>query len=119
MQVHFPFLLDGQGRVAQADHDLHIRNMIEQILFTAPGERVNRPDFGCGLLRLLFGPGEREEVVAMQFLVQQNLHSFLADLIEVTEVQIRHRVNGLRVTVEYIDRTHQEPMAVAYEVAAP
>ena len=56
MSLHFPFQPDHRGRSAEADDATHLRDMIEQVLFTVPGERVNRPDFGCGLLQLVFAP---------------------------------------------------------------
>ena len=49
MNLRFPYQFDGRGRTAEADEAAYIRDLIEQVLFTAPGERVNRPDFGCGL----------------------------------------------------------------------
>ena len=52
MEIAYPFHVDGRGRSAPADANEHIRQMIEQVLFTAPGERVNRPEFGTGLLQL-------------------------------------------------------------------
>ena len=60
MNIDFPFHFDGSGRTASTDDDDHIRDMIEQLLFTSPGERVNRPDFGSGLLQLVFAPNSPE-----------------------------------------------------------
>jgi phage baseplate assembly protein W len=60
MNIAYPYSFDGRGRTAQADDDDHIRQMIEEVLFTAPGERVNRPDFGCGLLQMVFAPNSSE-----------------------------------------------------------
>ena len=52
----YPFHLDGRGRSAEVAEDGHVRDMIHQVLFTAPGEHVNRPDFGCGLKQMVFQP---------------------------------------------------------------
>ena len=60
MNIDFPFHSDSRGRTATTDDDDHIRDMIEQFLFTNPGERVNRPDFGSGLLQLVFAPNSPE-----------------------------------------------------------
>lgn len=111
-------MLDGRGRVADASHPNHIRQLIEQVLFTAPGERVNRPDFGCGLLRELFGPGNEEERIATQFLVQQALITWLGELIEPRTVELIHRNEQLIVRVEYVDLRSQQPHSVTYEVSA-
>jgi phage baseplate assembly protein W len=118
MQVHFPFMLDGRGRVADASHEDHIRQLIEQVLFTAPGERVNRPDFGCGLLRELFGPGNEEERIATRFLVEQALTNWLGELIETRRVDLMHRGEQLIVEVEYVDLQTRRDHAVTYEVSA-
>ena len=56
INIAFPLAFDGTGRTALADRDAHIRQMIEQLLFTEPGERVMRPTFGCALLQLVFAP---------------------------------------------------------------
>ena len=70
MQIDHPFHLDNRGRTAETGRDDHIRDLIEQVLFTSPGERVNRPTFGCGLTQLLFAPNSPELAAATQFLVQ-------------------------------------------------
>jgi uncharacterized protein len=64
MQLDYSFRIDGRGRIASTDEDEHIRDLIEQVLFTAPGERVNRPDFGSGVLQLLFAPNSYELATA-------------------------------------------------------
>ena len=64
MNIDFPFHFDSRGRTAGTGDDDHIRDMIEQLLFTNPGERVNRPDFGSGLQSLIFGPNSPEVAAA-------------------------------------------------------
>jgi uncharacterized protein len=64
MQLDYSFHFDGRGRTASTDEDEYIRDLIEQVLFTAPGERVNRPDFGSGVLHLLFAPNSYELATA-------------------------------------------------------
>src|SRR5713226_4601523 len=88
MNLDYPFRFDGRDRTADTDDDDHIRDLIEQVLFTAPGERVNRPDFGCGLQRLVFAPNSPELASATQFLVQGALQQWLGDLIEVNDIQV-------------------------------
>ena len=70
MNIDFPFHFDGRGRTALTTDDDHIRDMIEQFLFTNPGERVNRPDFGAGLLRLIFAPNSPELAAALKVTIQ-------------------------------------------------
>ena len=109
MQVAFPFRVTGSGRTAsQEQDDAHIREMIEQVLFTSPGERVNRPEFGSGLLSFLFSAANDETVAAAQFLVRGALQQWLGDLIEVEAVEVTGEEEKLYVTVIYrIIRTQQ------------
>jgi len=108
MDIDFPFYFDGRGRTARARGDDHIRDLIEQVLFTAPGERVNRPDFGSGLMQLVFAPNSEELATATQFMVQGALQQWLGDLIQVEDVQVESEESTLRVTVTYIIRRNQQ-----------
>ena len=108
LQIAYPFNIDGRGRVSSANEDAHVRQMIEQVLFTLPGERVNRPDFGCGLQQLLFAPNSDELATATQFLVQGALEQWLGEVIEVEAVEVEAIASTLQVTVQYIiQRTAQ------------
>ena len=114
MQLDYPFHLDGRGRVAETSEELHIRQLIEQVLFTAPGERVNRPEFGCGLMLLVFAPNSVEMAAATQFLVQGALQQTLSDLIELNKVEVNADENVLRVKVEYIVRNTQQQQTAEF-----
>src|ERR1700741_3151313 len=107
MNVDFPFHFDRRGRAAGVDDDGHIRDLIEQVLFTAPGERVNRPTFGSGLMQLVFAPNSDELAAATQFLVQGALQQWLGDVIQVEAVQVESQDASLRVTVQYVIRRSQ------------
>ena len=96
-----PFHFDGKGRTATTGADDHIRDMIFQVLFTNPGERVNRPDFGCGLLQMVFMPNSDALATATQFLVQGSLQRWLADVIQVERVQVTSDEERLVVDVSY------------------
>jgi phage baseplate assembly protein W len=108
MHIDYPFHPDNRGRTAQTTDDEHIRDLIEQVLFTAPGERVNRPDFGSGLMQLVFGPNSEELATATQFMVQGSLQQWLADLIQVEAVQVESEDATLTVTVQYVVRRNQQ-----------
>ena len=107
MNVDFPFHFDGRGRTATTTDEEHIRDLIEQVLFTAPGERVNRPTFGSGLMQLVFAPNSEELAAATQFLVQGALQQWLGDVIQVESVQVENQDARLRVTVQYVIRRSQ------------
>ena len=81
LNIDFPFHPDSRGQTAVTNDDAHIRDMIEQFLFTNPGERVNRPDFGSGLLQLVFAPNSPELAATLQFTVQAGLQQWLSDII--------------------------------------
>ena len=97
-----PLGLDGRGRVATTQADDHVRDMIYQVLFTNPGERVNRPDFGCGLLQLVFEPNSEALATATQFLVQGALQRWLADVIQVEHLEITSEEERLMVDIIYV-----------------
>jgi phage baseplate assembly protein W len=109
MNIDFPFHFDKTGRTAITDAADHIRDMIEQLLFTSPGERVNRPDFGSGLLQMVFAPNSPELAAALQFTTQAALQRYLGDLIDLRELQVTADDARLSVTVRYaVRRTGSE-----------
>jgi len=112
MNIDYPFHIDGRGRTALTDEDDHIRDMIEQFLFTDPGERVNRPDFGGGLRKLVFAPNSAELAAALQFTVQAGLQRWLADLIEVRKLEVTSEEAELRIEIVYVVRRTQEERTV-------
>ena len=108
LNIDFPFHFDSRGLTAVTDDNAHIRDMIEQFLFTNLGERVNRPDFGSGLLQMIFAPNSPELANALQFTVQAGLQQWLGDIIEVQELNVVSVEASLRVEVTYKVRRTQE-----------
>ncbi len=104
MNIDFPFHFDASGRTATADDDAHIREMIEQLLFTNPGERVNRPDFGSGLMQLLFAPNSPEIAAALQFTLRGAIQRWLGDLIELQDLQVTAVDSTLTIDLQYARR---------------
>ena len=102
MQVDFPFHVDRRGHTAATSEDDHVRDLIEQVLFTMPGERVNRPDFGSGLLQLTFAPLSDELASATQMLVQGALEQWVGDLVAVERVEVTQSDSTLAVIVQYV-----------------
>lgn len=112
MNIDFPYHFDHLGRSAVTDDEDHIRDMIEQFLFTNAGERVNRPDFGSGLLSLIFSPNSPELAAVVQHTVQAGLQRWLGDVIAVKAVEVVSEEAALRVTVNYqIHRTQENRVA--------
>jgi phage baseplate assembly protein W len=102
MNVAFPYRVDGRGRTAESENeDAHLRDLIEQLLFTMPGERVNRPDFGCGLMQLVFAPNSPELAATLQALVQGALQQWLGHMMRIEEVAASSEDATLTVVVRY------------------
>ena len=108
MQIDYPYHVDGRGRIASTSAEDHIRDLIEQVLFTSPGERVNRPTFGCGLLQLVFAPNSDALASATQYTVQGALQQWLGDLIIVQSVLVSAVESRLNVDVQYVIRSSQQ-----------
>ncbi len=114
MNIDYPFHFDSRGRTATTDDDDHIRDMIEQFLFTSPGERVNRQDFGSGLLQLIFAPNSPELAATLQFTVQAGLQRWLGDVIEVQALEVRSEEAVLRVDLRYSVRRTQDTRVATF-----
>jgi uncharacterized protein len=115
MNIDFPFQFGNLGRTALTPDDDHIRDMIEQLLFTNPGERVNRPTFGSGLLQLVFAPNSPELAATLQFTMQAALQTWLGDLIEVEELDVTSEDSRLQVIVSYRVRRSGEQRVEQFE----
>jgi Bacteriophage baseplate protein W len=109
VNLAFPYAFDPTGRTATTDDVTHIHDLIAQVLFTAPGERVMRPDFGSGLLALTFAPNSVEVGATVQFLIQAALQQWLGTLIAVDSVEVDGEDGQLSIGVTYaILRTRQQ-----------
>lgn len=100
MNVNFPYQFDGRGRTLDPAAD-YVRQLVEQVLFTSPGERVNLPDFGSGLLQLPFALNSMEMAAATQFTVQGALQKWLSAYIKVVSVVASAQESVLTVSVTY------------------
>ena len=114
MPVAFPFRVGTNGQTASAGPEEHVRDLIEQVLFTAPGERVNRPTFGTGLQQLVFAPSGPELGAATQFLVQGALQQWLGDVIRVEGVEVETGESTLVVTVRYTTLRDQQAQVATF-----
>jgi phage baseplate assembly protein W len=101
MNLNFPYQFDGRGRTQEAIAQDYVTQLVEQVLFTSPGERVNLPNFGSGLLQLPFAPNSVEMAAATQFSVQAALQRWLAGYVKVQSVVASAEDSVLTVTVTY------------------
>jgi len=104
VNIDYPFHFDASGGTAPCDNDAHILDMIEEFLFTNHGERVNRPEFGSGLMQFIFAPNSPELASALEFTIQAGLQRWLGDLIDVTELQVTAEDSSLKVVINYVVR---------------
>jgi hypothetical protein len=114
IHVGAPRIADQRGRTQLVDQDVWIRSLIEAVLFTAPGERVNRPDFGSGLTQLVFAGNSDALAAATQVTVQGALQTWLAELAEVRAVSVSNDDARLEVTVTYVPRGATAPTSATF-----
>jgi phage baseplate assembly protein W len=113
--IAYPFSFDGRGRTAAASGDDHIRDLIEQVLFTSPGERVNRPTFGGGVLQLPFAPNGDQLAQTTEFLIRGNLSQWLGTLIDIDSIVVDQSDSTLSITVRYVVRRTQSLQIATFE----
>jgi phage baseplate assembly protein W len=95
--------------------DSHIEHMIEEVLFTSPGERVNRPTFGCGLLQMPFEPNDDQLARTMEFLIRGALSQWLGTLIEVQTINVARSDSLFSVEIVYIIRRTKRAQSATFE----
>jgi Bacteriophage baseplate protein W len=119
MNIDFPLQFDSRGRTAAVDDAGHVRDMLEQLLFTNAGERVNRPDFGSGLLQLVFAPNSPELAAALQFTTRAAIQRWLGDVIDLRGLEVVADDSTLRVAVDYALRRTGEAQTETFERSIP
>lgn len=114
MNIDYPFHFDNRGRTALASYEDHIRGLIEQLLFTGRGERVNRPEFGGGLYHMVFEPNSAEIAATLRINVAGDLENSLGDLIAVEALDVRVDEATLRVDLQYVIRRTGERLEESF-----
>ena len=109
---YFPFGVNPDGRISSHGGDDALRGKIIQVLFTAPGERVNLPEFGCGLFNLVFEPNDPILIAAMEFTVGQALNRWLVDDLKVDGIQVHSQAERITIEIAYINKTNWSKQAV-------
>jgi phage baseplate assembly protein W len=115
MNLTYPFQIDGRGHTAESSDEAWVRGLIEQVLFTSPGERVMRPDFGSGVLQLVFAPNSPEVAAATQMLVHGALQQWLGEIVTIEGVSVESVEATLRITVQYVIRLSQARHIATFE----
>ncbi|HVB21518.1 MAG TPA: GPW/gp25 family protein [Ktedonobacteraceae bacterium] len=110
--IAFPVQFDSRGRTAETDYNTHVRDMLEQLLFTSPGERVNRPDFGSGLQQLVFAPNSPELAAALQYTLKAAVQRWLGDVLELQTLDVTSDDSTLSIVISYIvKQTNEQQVA--------
>lgn len=101
--ISHPLTVDrSHGRLAEEKkYEAHVEQLMRQVLFTNPGERINRPDFGCGLRRMVFAPNSDACVSLVQVTILQALEKWLGNVLRVVDVQAKAAEEVLRVRITY------------------
>jgi uncharacterized protein len=111
----FPYGFDSRGRTASTSEADHIRDLIEQLIFASPGERVNRPDFGSGILQLMFAPNSPELAATLQFTLRAAIQRWLSDLIELRELDVEAVDSTLSIAMQYVVRRTGEEQSATFQ----
>lgn len=119
MNIDFPFHFDRWGHTATTSYENHIRDLIEQLLFTTPGERVNRPEFGCGILSFIFSPNSPELAAALQMTIAAAIERWLGDLIDLNGLEVKSEDASLFITVQYEVQSTGEEEIVTFSTRIP
>ncbi|TGX52363.1 hypothetical protein E5A73_16345 [Sphingomonas gei] len=119
VEIDYPFAIDSRGRTATTDQADHVRDMIEQLLFTRPGERVNLPDFGAGVMHQVFAFASPEAATALEFTTRAALHRYLGDVIEVQKLDVTAIDASLQVEIHYSIRATGERPVQTFVVGGP
>lgn len=114
MDIDFPLHFDTRGRTARAGLNEHVRDMIEQLIFTNHGERVNRPEFGSGVLQLLFAPNSPELAATVQFTLQAALQNWLGDVIDVVDLSVSADDARLTIDIGYVVKATGETQSASF-----
>lgn len=117
--LRYPISVDlSRGRISQEENYAeHIEQLVMQVLLTAPGERINRPDFGCGVKRLVFAPGGDVAATLAQTAVYQALTKWLPAAIAVNEVSARAEGAVLQIRIGYVIKARGERRYLNLQVA--
>jgi hypothetical protein len=116
--IQYPIAIDAAlGRLQEETvYAAHVEQLIKQVLFTSPGERVNRPDFGCGVKRMVFAPNDEVVASLAQVTILEALTRWLDPVITVNTVRVQAVDEVLQILVAYTLKARQERRYLNLEV---
>jgi len=116
--IRYPVAIDASlGRLQEEpDYAAHVEQMIRQVLFTSPGERINRSDFGCGVKRMIFAPNSEVVATLAQVTIQSALATWLDSVITVDQVKVQAVDEVLQILIVYVLKARMERRYLNLEV---
>ena len=117
--IRFPVAIDrGLGKVSDEDrYAAHVDQLIRQVLLTNPGERINLPEFGCGLRRMVFAPNNPAAASLLKVTVLQALDRWLGTVVKVEDAEVGAIEETLTVRLRYVILARQDRRYLNLEVA--
>lgn len=119
MYINYPFTISGNGRISLATQTDHLRQLIEEVLLTMSGERVNRPDLGSGLMQMVFAPNNHALTTTFEFLVQGALQAYLGNLVRFSGLTINNTDTTFSVSVQYTVPPAQQQQTLQINTPMP
>jgi len=116
--IAYPIAIDVPlGRLAEeTDYAAHVDQLIRQLLFTSPGERINLPEFGCGIKRMVFAPNSEATASLVQVIIFESMKRWLDPVLSVTDVKATAMEERLEIRIAYILKARQERRYLNLEV---
>lgn len=114
--LKLPFGLTAEGATATTDEDGVIRQRLEQILFTSPGERVMLPEFGCGLRDLVFAGNNEVLAAATEFTVAKALQAHMGTQVMINAVDVVNQDEKLFVEIVYTKTRDLQQEKVVFQL---
>lgn len=116
--LRYPFAIGaGAGSATEeSDYDSYVSQLIRQVLFTAKGERVNRPDFGAGIRRMVFAPNSPAVASLAQTFIYEALSRWLATVLKVEDITVTAENEKLLISVRYLVLQRGETRVLNEEV---
>jgi phage baseplate assembly protein W len=116
--IRYPAAIDAAlGKMAeQGNYPKHVEELMMQVLLTSPGERINRPDFGCGVKRMIFAPNSKVSAALAQVTIFEGLTRWLGSVVTVDNVKVEPREETLDILIAYVLKARQERRYLNLEV---
>ena len=117
--LDYPYSVGSTWVPQTTSPDDHLRDLILQVLFTVPGERMYLPEFGVGAQQLVFAPNNDLLRTSTQFLITTSLQRWLGDRIDVSQVTVTadpSNDQGVLIEINYTPKLTQQAQVLQVQV---